>query len=222
MDKVKDYVKGNPSRRERPSTRSRTSSTSDRGKYRTDRQGGDALREQLGLPPEQSSPVPGKPAPGLTPVPEPGPAPVPEPGPTPHARAGADARARPEPQPAPGPTPTPEPGPRRPRTPRLAPNPEPMPNDPQQPGSIEEPMTPGAARSVPASPAVRSRRGCGPRAVTAPPPTRPTRCRRAGRRSRAEEQSASAGSRWRAARHRRPREGAAAVRPQLAHRFVSP
>ena len=123
MDKIKDFVKGNPEQaggaidKVEDLVDERTG-----GKYSEQiDKGADTLRDQLGLPPEQSIPVPGKPAPGPTPVPEPGPTPVPEPGPTP--------------MPEPGPTTTSDSTP--------APNPEPMPDDPQQPGSIEEPMTPG-------------------------------------------------------------------------------
>lgn len=145
MDKIKDFVKGNPEQaggaidKVEDLVDERTG-----GKYSEQiDKGADTLREQLGLPPEQSIPVPGKPAPGPTPVPEPGPTPVPEPGPTPVPEPG------PTPVPEPGPTPMPEPGPTPEPEPPVtsdstpAPNPAPMPDDPQQPGSIEEPMTPG-------------------------------------------------------------------------------
>ena len=90
MDKIKDFVKGNPEQaggaidKVEDLVDERTG-----GKYSEQiDKGTDALREQLGLPPEQSIPVPGEPAPGPTPVPEPGPTPVPEPGPTPMPEPG--------------------------------------------------------------------------------------------------------------------------------------
>ena len=86
MDKMKDFVKGNPE--QAASAIDKVEEMVDQrtgGKY-TEHidKGSDTLREQLGLPPEATQPVPGKPIPGEPqPMPEPGPTPVPEPGPTP-------------------------------------------------------------------------------------------------------------------------------------------
>lgn len=165
MDKMKDFVKGNPE--QAASAIDKVEEMVDQrtgGKY-TEHidKGSDTLREQLGLPPEATQPVPGKPIPGEpqpmpepgpTPVPEPGPTPVPEPGPTPVPEPG------PTPMPEPGPAPLPEPGPMSDSADAgrsdaegtaeggdtgvgSVPNPAPMTNDPQEPGSIDEPLTPG-------------------------------------------------------------------------------
>ncbi len=134
LDKIKDLAKGNPTQTD--SAIDKVEDLIDKqtgGKYadQVDK-GGDALRDQLGLPEETPAPAP-------VPEPEPAPAPEPEPAPAPEPE--------PEPEPAPGdPIPS-EPAPDRPSydepaptTP--APNPSPPTGDPQ-PGSNDGPLTPG-------------------------------------------------------------------------------
>ena len=161
MDKMKDFVKGNPE--QAASAIDKVEEMVDQrtgGKY-TEQidKGSDTLREQLGLPPEATQPVPGEPTPG-EPMPEPGPTPLPEPGPSPMPEPGPKPvpEPGPTPMPEPGPTPLPEPGPMSDSADAgrsddaggagdsgtdSVPNPEPMRNDPQQPGSIDEPLSPG-------------------------------------------------------------------------------
>jgi antitoxin protein of toxin-antitoxin system len=156
MDKMKDFVKGNPE--QAASAIEKVEDAIDErtgGKYaeHVDK-GGDALREKLGLPSEQAGPdetIPQQPAPGEPlpePMPEPGPTPVPEPGPTPMPEPGPAPvpEPGPTPMPEPGPAPLPEPGPMSGPDAAPAPNPQPMPEDPQRPGSIDEPLTPGGSQ----------------------------------------------------------------------------
>jgi outer membrane biosynthesis protein TonB len=125
LEKVKDFVKGNPQQAETAIDKVEEALDERTGSKYSEQvdQGADALRDELGLPPEEvaapessqepaSATVPA-PAPGPAPAPEPVPAPAPEPVPAP----------APEPVPAPEPEPVPAPEPE----PVPAPEPEPVP-----------------------------------------------------------------------------------------------
>ena len=202
MDKMKDFVKGNPE--QAASAIDKVEEMVDQrtgGKY-TEHidKGSDTLREQLGLPPEATQPVPGEPIPG-------GPSPCPSPARRPCRSRGRRRCPNPVPSPCPSrdrrrcPSPVPRRSPSRDRCPTRqtqaaptrrgcwragadsVPNPEPMRNDPQQPGSIDEPLTPGGPQR-PGQPGGPLDEGLRPEGEAPPPRARPSRCRRAARPSR--------------------------------------
>lgn len=132
LDKIKDLAKGNPQQAD--SAIDKVEDLIDKqtgGKYadQVDK-GGDALRDQLGLPEQTPEPAP---EPDPEPAPEPAPAPTPEPEPAPV----------PEPAPEPSPEPAPETVPETVPEPTPAPNPAPSTGDPQEPASGDGPLTPG-------------------------------------------------------------------------------
>jgi hypothetical protein len=93
LDKIKNLAKGNPQQAD--SAIEKVEDIIDKqtgGKYaeQVDK-GGDALRDQLGLPEETPEPAPApEPEPEPAPAPEPEPAPAPEPEPAPSDGSGAD------------------------------------------------------------------------------------------------------------------------------------
>ena len=145
LDKVKDYVKGNPQQAD--SAIDKVEDVIDKqtgGKY-SDQidKGSDALRDQLGLPEEQPAPAPGR-LPNLPPHPHPSRHRHPRPSRCRHLSRG--------PRPAPSRSPRPatravRAGPRPPELGRAGADhagaqPSPSTNDPQ-PGSNDGPLIPG-------------------------------------------------------------------------------